>query len=449
MKRSRPLVLLLCGLFSTFVLLPAVASAPQKGADPQAGKTVPTDWIDPDTGHRVIRLSPDEGGSSLYFHQNTYTPEGDKLIFNSQGNIVAVDLTTLGVKPPKAEVVVKGAGAIAMAWKTREVYFSRGGKGGMGGKGGIFAANVDTGAVREVKNARGGTINVDETFSVTTTAATDPTGKTPRPEPRKLLPQRERMFGDKLKLGIPLTQEEELSAKKEDNLARKLANPTSSAFVFTNLKTGESKTVGYQYAWLNHLQFSPTDPNLLLYCHEGTWHEIDRIWTIRTDGSNQRLMHKRTMDMEIAGHEFWSYDGKTIWFDQQTPRSKQFWLSGVSVETGERIRYPIERDHWSVHFNVSRDGKIFAGDGGDPGQVAFARDGRWIYLYTPQKDVRKAGKDGWVESTFKVERLVNMAKHNYRLEPNVTITPDGRWVVFRSNMHGPQHVYAVEVKKAK
>ncbi len=40
-----------------------------------------------------------------------------------------------------------------------------------------------------------------------------------------------------------------------------------------------------------------------------------------------------------------------------------------------------------------------------------------------------------------------MAKHNYKTEPNVTITPDGNWVVFRSNMHGPTHVYAAEVKK--
>jgi len=45
------------------------------------------------------------------------------------------------------------------------------------------------------------------------------------------------------------------------------------------------------------------------------------------------------------------------------------------------------------------------------------------------------------------ERLVNMAKHDYRLEPNVTFTPDGKWIVFRSNMHGASQVYAVEVKK--
>jgi oligogalacturonide lyase len=408
----------------------------------------PTDWIDPATGHRVIRLSPPGGGSSLYFHQNTYTPEGDKLIFNSKGAIVAVDLTTLGTKPPSVEVIVQGASAIAMARKTREVYFFKGG--GKGGKGGaLHAAHVDTKAVREVKHARGGTINADETFSVIARPGTDPTGKTPAPASRKLLPQRERMFGDKLKKNIPLTPEEESSAAKEQRLAARLANPISQAFTFTDLKTGEAKTVGYAYAWLNHLQFSPTDPTLLLFCHEGTWHEVDRIWTIRADGSDMKLIHKRTMDMEIAGHEFWSHDGKTIWFDLQTPRSQQFWLAGVNIETGARVRYPIERDHWSIHFNVSRDGKRFAGDGGDPGQVAFAKDGHWIYLFTPEAGALKKGSDGWSEGTLKVERLVNMAGHNYKTEPNVTLTPDGKWVVFRSNMHGPTHVYAAEVRKSK
>jgi oligogalacturonide lyase len=48
---------------------------------------------------------------------------------------------------------------------------------------------------------------------------------------------------------------------------------------------------------------------------------------------------------------------------------------------------------------------------------------------------------------FQSERLVNMNKHDYRLEPNVTFSPDMKWIVFRSNMLGPVHVYAVEIAK--
>jgi oligogalacturonide lyase len=139
--------------------------------------------------------------------------------------------------------------------------------------------------------------------------------------------------------------------------------------------------------------------------------------------------------MEIAGHEFWSADGKTVWYDLQTPKYKEFWLAGVAYEGDRAIRYRIAREHWSVHFNISPDGQLFAGDGGGPRSVAAPGNGQWIYLFTPKPEGLQA------------ERLVDLAKHDYQLEPNVTFTPDQKWIVFRSNMHGASHVYAVEVQK--
>jgi oligogalacturonide lyase len=59
----------------------------------------------------------------------------------------------------------------------------------------------------------------------------------------------------------------------------------------------------------------------------------------------------------------------------------------------------------------------------------------WIYLFHPEGD------------KFNAERLVNMSKHGYKLEPNVHFSPDGKWVIFRSNMFGPINVFAVEIEK--
>jgi oligogalacturonide lyase len=204
-----------------------------------------------------------------------------------------------------------------------------------------------------------------------------------------------------------------------------------------NTRTGELKTFNPSNDWLNHVQFSPTDPTLIMFCHEGPWHKLDRIWTIRTDGTELRKIHSRTMEMEIAGHEFFGADGQTIWYDLQTPKSKVFWLAGHVLATGEILKYRVEREHWSVHFNVAPDGKRFAGDGGGPRSVAAPGNGQWIYLFTPQSGALQA------------ERLVDLAEHDYRWEPNVTFTPDRKWIVFRSNMHGPKHVYAVEVARTK
>src|SRR5206468_6892932 len=86
-------------------------------------------------------------------------------------------------------------------------------------------------------------------------------------------------------------------------------------------------------------------------------------------------------------------------------------------------------------YNVSPDGKLFAGDGGGPNSVAAPGNGQWIYLFTPHV------------GTLQAEKLVDLSKHNYSLEPNVAFTPDGKWLVFRSNMLGPTYVFAVELRK--
>jgi oligogalacturonide lyase len=48
------------------------------------------------------------------------------------------------------------------------------------------------------------------------------------------------------------------------------------------------------------------------------------------------------MEMELFGHEFWSHDGKTIWYDLQT-RGEDFWVAGYYVDTGERTWYHLAR----------------------------------------------------------------------------------------------------------
>jgi oligogalacturonide lyase len=64
-------------------------------------------------------------------------------------------------------------------------------------------------------------------------------------------------------------------------------------------------------------------------------------------------------------------------------------------------------------------------------------NGQFIWLFTP--------KDGKLEA----EKLVDLAKHDYSLEPNVNFTPDGKWIVFQATIHDSRHVYAVEVEKSK
>jgi oligogalacturonide lyase len=404
--------LLACAILPVFVLC---------AAEP------PKSWIDPDTGHRVIRLTDEPGSASLYFNQNGYTADGKKMVYTTPQGISALDLKTA-----EAKAVVKGPlRVIVTGRKTQNVYYTK--------DGAVWSTDVDSGASREIAKlpARGTvtTVNADETLLAGTYTEVEPTATQAYNPGAPAAPQ-------------GLIQ----PANKGQMMEQRLAARIPMALFTIDTRSGAIKVIHRATDWLNHLEFSPTDPTLLMFCHEGPWHKVDRIWTIRTDGSHITKIHTRTMEMEIFGHEFWSHDGKTIWYDLQTPRGEVFWLAGYNVETGERRWYHLDRDEWSIHFNVTRDAKLFCGDGGDAGQVAHAKDGKWIYLFRAEPTVNRQGltdKNFVKAGVLRAERLVNMSKHDYRLEPNVSFSPDEKWVIFRSNMLGETYAFAVEIEKSK
>ncbi len=109
----------------------------------------------------------------------------------------------------------------------------------------------------------------------------------------------------------------------------------------------------------------------------------------------------------------------------------------------------MDRNAWSIHFNVSSDGTLFCGDGGDPSQVARATDGQWIELFHPMLLTGAGTSDVNLihPGVFSPEHLVNMSKQNYKLEPNVRFSPDNQMVIFTGNMFGPSYVFGVEVNR--
>jgi oligogalacturonide lyase len=377
-----------------------------------AEQSEPTEWIEPATGHRVVRLSTEPGSSSYYFHQNAYTASGDKLLISTPDGLATVKLATRQI-----DLILPGRAAqVVVGRNSRQAYYTQSNV--------ICSTDLDTHATRVIATLPGDfgrgsglAVNADETLLAGSYVKDG--------SYTNLYPSPDESPGVK---AVQPGSGGRLEARFEQHLPMGL---------FTiNIKSGEINTFNASTDWENHVQFSPTDPTLLMFCHEGPWHKVDRIWTIRTDGTGLRKVHTRTMDMEIAGHEFFSADGKIIWYDLQTPKGKEFWLAGVVIATGEQIRYKVQRDQWSVHYNVSRDGKLFSGDGGGPNSVAAPGNGQWLYLFHPEN------------GELKGERLVDLSKHDYNLEPNGTFTPDGKWIVFRSNMHGATQVYAVEVAKS-
>src|SRR5215475_3999263 len=87
----------------------------------------PSSWVDPDTHHRVVRLTLEPGSASLYFNQSSYTPDGHRLVYTvsseGQSGIRVLNFETLESKP-----VVNGrVRMIETGRKTASVYYVRSG----------------------------------------------------------------------------------------------------------------------------------------------------------------------------------------------------------------------------------------------------------------------------------------------------------------------------------
>jgi oligogalacturonide lyase len=363
------------------------------------------------------------------------TPEGISVL-----NLATHEARAVVPGPVRAIVVGRKTPTIFYTKATdRPLYFT------------LWSTNVDTGETRKLADLprRGtiATVNADETVAggtyiegdATANGAYDGLSKAGQVHELNMPPNKLQMMAVRLAARLPITM------------------------YTVNLATREQKILLHSTDWLNHLEFSPTDPTLLMYCHEGVKVEVDRIWTIRTDGTENTLIHKRTMEMEGPGHEWWSRDGKTIWYDLNFGRHTYTdglqlglnhadytlpvvgYVAGYNVETKQRTWYHYQGPEWSIHFNSSSDDTVFCGDGGrSPGA-------QWLYLFHPERLATKgmiSSPDLIRMGLFHSEHLVNMSKHDYRLEPNVSFTPDDKYIVFRSNMFGPTYAFAVEVAKA-
>lgn len=442
-------------LLAAVVVLIGAASLPYAAE-------LPVTWVDKDTGHRILRLTPEPGSSGFYFNVNAYSPDGKLMAYTAPDGIHVLELATkqtrlLVPNPPHARHAAKTPGfpgnpvhSIVVGRKTNSVFFTQ--YDPAANTTTISKANMYTGAMEKLTTLSGRvsvpTINADETLA----AGTMNDGPAVAPE-----------YGANLVSpnGTPVRAQVQSESHvqpegKAEMMERRLASRQPLILFTVNLQPGHDNgkmtTLLKSTDWVNHLLFSPIDPTVLMYCHEGPWQKVDRIWMIRTDGTYNTLIHKRTMADEIAGHEFWGLDGKTIWYDWQYPKGEDFFVAGYDLETHKRTAFHLQRNEWSIHFNLTQGETLFTGDGGDIGHVAKAPDDEWIELFRPE--LLKVGEgaindpDFWQPGVFHSEHLVNMAHHNYRLEPNVRFSPDKKMVIFTSNMFGASYVFGVEVDKA-
>jgi hypothetical protein len=171
----------------------------------------------------------------------------------------------------------------------------------------------------------------------------------------------------------------------------------------------------------NHAQFSPTDPDLVLFAQENHPDPItglrfgieDRMWLIRRGERACPVFESPTR----VTHEWWDPDGEHVW----CVWGNEAWRTNIRTRQVEKVNWP--RHCWHAHS--SRDGRYIVADSnerfyrGCPSAVGFLNrtTGKYIQL------VSNPGMRG-VTGT------------QYHIDPHPRFCGEDRFIVFTATIRG-------------
>ncbi len=182
-----------------------------------------------------------------------------------------------------------------------------------------------------------------------------------------------------------------------------------------------AETAWEEKTWIGHVNTSPTQANLLTFCHEGPWDKVDnRIWGLDLNTGDAWQIRPRE-GAESVGHEYWHADGVHIGYHGRWPEGRKFF---------DRIRWdntdPFEVDfpHETGHIH-SNDFNLIVGDA------------------SPVVRIWK-----WNGEAFDGPRVLCEHRSSFHVQVvhvHPRFSPDGSHVIYTSDLTGYGNVYQVRV----
>ncbi len=173
----------------------------------------------------------------------------------------------------------------------------------------------------------------------------------------------------------------------------------------------------------NHAQFSPVDPDRILFCQEFHTDPLtgivtpftDRMWTMRRGQSPAPVMPEPT----FAAHEYWDCDGEHIWC---IDCSRAVWR--VNIDTGEK-EIVWDNLRGALHSHTHASGRYVIAD---------------YSLESPFYRGARTGVSFFNRDTGREIRLVdnpaqkNFIGANYHIDPHPRFCADGSYVIFTTTV---------------
>ncbi|MDH7571078.1 MAG: oligogalacturonate lyase family protein, partial [Armatimonadota bacterium] len=148
-----------------------------------------------------------------------------------------------------------------------------------------------------------------------------------------------------------------------------------------DLQEGRAEAVWGEQNWISHVNISPTQPDLILFCHEGPWHRVHRMWVVRASTGECWPLLQRALYTEKDGHEFFTASGRVITqYSRRESTAVNVWDEFHVViwpdGSGEE-RYALGRGHRATHVQAAHaDETLLVGDGAFPEGQEWVQKGR-------------------------------------------------------------------------
>ncbi|MDB5084257.1 MAG: Oligogalacturonide lyase [Bacilli bacterium] len=203
-----------------------------------------------------------------------------------------------------------------------------------------------------------------------------------------------------------------------------------------SIDSGEAQQLHQDKVWIGSLNASPTQPDLLVFCHEGPWELVDhRIWGINLMSNEIWKIRTPNNSEEYVGHEFWHADGIHIGYHgfRGSLESKDKFFGRIRFDNTncEDIDFPYQNIH--VHSN---DFDHVVGDGQQASAYHGDRSTATIRLW-------KRTEDGFIGPRKLCEHRGSFHVQKTHVHPR--FSPDNKKILFTSDMSGYGNLYLVDV----
>ncbi|MBI1789411.1 MAG: hypothetical protein HYR60_17895 [Acidobacteria bacterium] len=176
--------------------------------------------------------------------------------------------------------------------------------------------------------------------------------------------------------------------------------------------------------WISHVLINPTDPDTILFCHEGGWQVVaQRLWIVQADGAGLRKIRVEETPEVAIGHEHWTSHGAEVGY-HGSYKGRHF-LGRVNKDGSNQREYTMTAP--SGHSSATEDGRLVLGDG----SIEFP----YISLYHFKHQAAVA------------EPLCTRGKIKPGdIHAHANFSSDGDFVVFASASEGHSNVYVVRTR---